>query len=228
MKVSKLAVLLYVGLFLNAGIELAYSDQIGKQVLMVPADGDEWTEKIGGVGWNWWGTGGWGAHFSIDTADKKVGNGSLEIGGSNAVSKVTLSIGEGYSDKLGNKDYISTMGTKDMDLCFWLKVEWLNPEHPAPKGKNEFIVVCSDGYDVDLLNEARPGVKGKYTWQTDGGNLPWTQVRIKLKDFLLNQFKTDKPYQFEKLSVINLIGPDWSTVHIDGFHWEEIEGTISK
>ena len=62
-----------------------------------------------------------------------------------------------------------------------------------------------------------------YIW-TNGENLPWTEVRIKLKDFLLNQLVPKKSYQFEKLGVINLIGPSWSTVHIDGFHWEESKG----
>lgn len=141
----------------------------------------------------------------------------------NNAMRLTALIGPGYSDKLGNKGYIATLATKDMDLCFWLKVEWLNPEHPASKVKSEFIVVCSDGYDIDLLNEARPGVKGKYIW-TNGKNLPWTKVRIELKDFLLNQLVPKKPYQFEKLGVINLMGPDSSTVYIDGFHWEESKG----
>jgi len=219
MGAGKLAAILLAGFFLSAGL-FVYAAEPNEKALMIPTDGDAWTENTGGEGWHWWGTGGWGAHFSIDKSDKKVGSGSLKIGGSSWSSRVTLFITEKYSDKLGNKGYIATLATRDMDLCFWLKVEWLDPEHPASKEKSEFIVVCSDAYGVDLLNGSRPGVKGKYTW-TSGRNLPWTEVRIKLKNFLFNQLVPDKPYQFEKLGVINLMAPSWSTVHIDGFHWEE-------
>ena len=222
----KLVVILFVSMLLHVSIQVAYGEEVSKGVLLLPADGDEWTEKTGGTGWNWFATGGWGAHYAIDKMDKKVGNGSLVIGGTNWSSMLTLSIGNGYRDTLGNRDYITTLATNDLDLCFWLKVEWLDPEHPASKVKSEFIVICSDGYDVNLMNRSRPGVKGKYVW-TDGENLPWTKVKIKLEDFLLdNKLIPKQPYQFEKLGVVNIIGPAWSTVHIDGFHWEEREKSL--
>jgi len=218
---KNIRVVLILFFVVNLHIQLAYCADASKKLLL-PVDGDEWTEKVGVTGWNWSATGGWGTQYDIDTTDKKVGSGSLKIGGTNQITNVLLSFVDGYTDTLGNKDRITTLATNDMDLCFWLKVEWLDTNHPVQMEKGELTVIIGDIYDIELSS---PGVKALYHW-TAGENLPWTQVRIRLKNFLFNQIVGNKPYQFEKLGAINFAGPAWTTIHIDGLHWEESEASL--